>query len=170
MMNSIIDYLLLYFNFWPNTVCMLATQVLLVATNKLVYNKDIGVGAIMESFFGLFYQFFNLFMTNIGANLLGLLYVEAEILRRGNNELLNEMREGIIIMNKESGMVLFVNKAAKALKIQEKKEFSLSLIDDNDLTFNQQAKLFAFVDMATFERSTTTAENLVQLIKGANDF
>ena len=92
----------------------------MLATKKLVYDKDVDAGVIFEGIFGLVYQFFNLFMANIGVNLLGLLYVEAEILRRGNKELLDEMREGIIIMNKESGMVLFVNKAARAQKIREK--------------------------------------------------
>jgi len=100
-------------------------------------------------------------MANIGVNLLGLLYVEAEILRRGNKELLDEMREGIIIMNKESGMVLFVNKAARAQKIREKAEFSLSLMDDDNYMFDSNSKLFALVDVKTYERKSKDANGLI---------
>ena len=133
----------------------------MLAANKLVYNKDVDADAIIECICGFIYQFFNLFMANIGVNLLGLLYVEAEILRRGNKELLDEMREGIIIMNKESGMVLFVNKAARAQKIQEKAELSLRLLDDGNYMFDSNSKLFALVDIKTYERNSSDANGLI---------
>ena len=45
-------------------------------------------------------------------NLIGLLFVDAEILRAGDEQLLNDLKEGVIIMDEETGLVLFVNKAA----------------------------------------------------------
>ena len=45
-------------------------------------------------------------------NKMGLLFVDAEILRTGNDQLLNDLQEGVIILNEESKTILFVNQAA----------------------------------------------------------
>ena len=55
---------------------------------------------------------------NMVRNLIGMLYVEAEILLAGNESLLNESSEGIVIIEKQTGMVLFGNNTARAFKIQ----------------------------------------------------
>ena len=44
-------------------------------------------------------------------------------------------------------MVLFVNKAAQSLNIREKSEFSMSLVENFDLKFNLESKIFAFIDL-----------------------
>ena len=49
---------------------------------------------------------------HIVINLIGLLFVDAVILREGNEQLLNDLKEGVIIMDEATGLVLFVNKAA----------------------------------------------------------
>ena len=59
-------------------------------------------------------------MINLGANMLGLLFVNKEILQKGNENLLNESSEGIIIIDQENEMLLFVNTAAKALNLRAK--------------------------------------------------
>ena len=126
MIDNAMNFVLLFHNFWPSCISMLSCQLVILATNKLIYEKEVDTEAIVECIGGLVYQFFNFFMINIATNLLGLLFVKAEILRGGNVNLLNEMREGIIIMDQETGVVLFVNKAAKALNIRESAEFSMS--------------------------------------------
>jgi len=39
--------------------------------------------------------------------------VNTEILRQGNEQLLNNLKEGVVIIEEESGIVSFVNNAAK---------------------------------------------------------
>ena len=70
-----------------------------VASNSLVYDKEFNQQVIMQCVISLFYQFLNYFLIHIGTNLVGLLYVEAELLRQGNSQLLNEMGEGVIVMD-----------------------------------------------------------------------
>ena len=55
MINNVMDFLLLYFRFWPNCFIILLTQVFLLASNKLVYNKDVDGAAIFECIGGLIY-------------------------------------------------------------------------------------------------------------------
>ena len=96
---------------------MISTQVFIVISNYLVYEKEVTNVVVVECIVGILYQFFNLFMIHVSTNLVGLLYVEAEILRSGNDKLLNEMSEGVIIMDQDNGMVLFVNNSAKSFNI-----------------------------------------------------
>ena len=42
-------------------------------------------------------------------NKMGLLFVKSEILRRGNDQLLNDLQEGVIILKEDTKKVLFVN-------------------------------------------------------------
>ena len=99
MVNNVFNFLLLYTNFWPNCIVMLSTQMFQVASNSLVYDKEFNQQVIMQCVISLFYQFLNYFLIHIGTNLVGLLYVEAELLRQGNSQLLNEMGEGVIVMD-----------------------------------------------------------------------
>ena len=47
MIDNVMNFLLLFFHFWPNCLCILLCQVFLLASNKLVYNKDVDLNAII---------------------------------------------------------------------------------------------------------------------------
>lgn len=48
-------------------------------------------------------------------NSFGLYYIEAEILRQGNDELLDGLEEGVIIQEEPSRQVKYANKAVRDL-------------------------------------------------------
>ena len=75
IMNNAFNFLLLFHNFWAGCLSMLFCQIILLPANKLVYGEDLDKQILLASVWGLFYQFFNLFMINLGANVLGLLFV-----------------------------------------------------------------------------------------------
>ena len=87
-------------------------------------------------------SFFSAVMIRLFYNMVGMLYVKAEILLKGNENLLNESSEGIAIIDKQSGMVLFRNKVARAFNIQEKSEFRMSFFENQGLQFDLDSKLF----------------------------
>ena len=58
--------------------------------------------------------------------------MDADILRTGNEQLLNNLKEGVIIMDQESGMVMFLNTAAKRFNIRMNKFLSISLVKEED--------------------------------------
>lgn len=63
-------------------------------------------------------------------SLFGKYYVEAEILRKGNDELLDNLEEGVLIRDVSTSQVIFINESAKAigklasakLPVQEEKD------------------------------------------------
>ena len=54
----------------------------------------------------------NLFIIHWVLTIVGMIYVEAEVLRKGNNELLDNLEEGVIIFEEKSGEILYHNNAA----------------------------------------------------------
>ena len=119
----------------------------------------------MSCVFGLFYQFFNLFLIYVGGNLIGLLFVEAELLRIGTKQLLNEMSEGVIIMDQESGIVLFVNSSAKGFNIKQNRNLSFSLLqNDENQKFDKDERLFACIDMQWFREENSNAQMVIDKV------
>ena len=45
----------------------------------------------------------------------GMIFVDAEILRAGNEQILNELEEGVIILQAESKEIVFSNNAANRI-------------------------------------------------------
>jgi len=95
---------------------------------------------------GVFWQLFNFAMVHSVISIVGMLYVETEILRTGNEQLLNDLKEGVIIMDKESSMVMFVNNAAKRFKIRKDKNISMSFVGEGE-AFDLKQKMFALIDL-----------------------
>ena len=80
-------------------------------------------------------------------NLVGMLYVKAEILMRGNENLLNESSEGIVIIEEKNGVVLFGNQVARTFKIRENSQFRMSFFEDLKMEFDLNSKLFTPLDV-----------------------
>ena len=79
------------------------------------------VGAIL-------WQFLTLAMIHYIISWVGLLFVKAEILRTGNEQLLNNLKEGVIIIDKENGVVMFLNRAAKKFNIHLNKALGMRIV------------------------------------------
>lgn len=74
-----------------------------------------------------------------------MIFTEAEVLRQGNELLLNNLKEGVVILEEENQVVAFVNESAKNLKVQANVEFEITLSNENN-KFDRNAKSFARVD------------------------
>ena len=58
------------------------------------------------------FQFFCLFLTHLIITKVGMIYVKAETMRIGNDAVLNNMHEGVVILSEKNDKVLFVNTSA----------------------------------------------------------
>ena len=63
-----------------------------------------------------------------------MIFVESEILRNGNDQLLNSLEEGVVIQRKDTKEIVFLNSAAKNLQrpadLEDKNEYD-SVTNDN---------------------------------------
>ena len=89
----------------------------------LLYDEDVG-GLVI----GYFATMVNLTLSLIYIHLLltkiGMIYIDAEVLREGNDSTLNNLEEGVVILKEEDLQVQFQNQAA--IKIERK-------INDKDI-------------------------------------
>ena len=69
----------------------------------------------MTIFSAFWFNFFNAVLVYLILSWAGKIYVQSELLRAGNEELLNNLTEGVFIMDEQSKSVLFHNKAASRM-------------------------------------------------------
>ena len=171
MTNNVMNFCLLYYDFWPSSICMVLSQAVQMVIIAVVYEETITAGTVGMTIAAMVWQFGNLFLCHLIINSVGMLFVEADILRSGNEHLLNNLKEGVIIMDQETGMVKFANTAAKKqFKIRKNRTFAISLDSgENDHVVNKEEKLFALVDMKIFEEKDESSE-IIKAITDINDY
>ena len=85
------------------------------AIRRIVYDDDINGGAVLGCFFNILWNVLTMLCAHVVITSAGLLFVEAEILRCGNDHILDSLQEGVIIMSIDSSEVHYLNRAARNL-------------------------------------------------------
>ncbi len=62
-----------------------------------------------------FWQFCNFLACHFVITSVGLLYVNADMMRKSHEKILSNLKEGVVTVDKNTGRVMFANKAAKRL-------------------------------------------------------
>ena len=63
---------------------------------------------------------------------LGLLFVENRVLRGGNEQILNNVKEGIVVVEREGGDVMFANQTARGHGMRIFDDDSLPVLTQGD--------------------------------------
>ena len=88
---------------------------------------------------------------------IGMIYVSAEILRQGNEQLLDNFDEGILIYAEETSDLIFANKAVKNLIQNNNLDDSINnismsaMLDQDSTTLSKDDAVFAHVDPFVFK-------------------
>ncbi len=64
--------------------------------------------------FATIWLIINLTILQLIITKVGMIYTEAEVLRKGNDQILNNLQEGVIILDKKDLKIMFQNKSARA--------------------------------------------------------
>ena len=64
----------------------------------------------------MLWQTFNILSMMIILRKVGMIYIDAEVLREGNDATLNNLEEGVIILKTDDLQIQFQNKAAEKVK------------------------------------------------------
>ena len=96
------------------------SSILLTSYINLVIKPYIWLEPVqIDRYLGLsFYQLLILTGMHCFFSMSSLLYAEADMLRKGNERLLNDFEEGVVILEEGTGNVSFSNRSAKALTDQ----------------------------------------------------
>ncbi len=119
-MNSILIYNFAWacmyaFNFWRSTTALLLfTGYVMVFCRFYLYQDDVPLSVLVTSFLvSCLWQVYNCAFMHIVISWVGLKFVEAEMPRERNERLLNNVREGVIIVGVNDSKVMFMNDSAQ---------------------------------------------------------
>lgn len=118
LLTSLFSYLffaLSYFNFWADMGTGVAFFTLMCANRVFLYGDPVDV-VMMHGILILPWHLFNFLCVHIALTKFGFLFVDAEVLRSGNEQLLNNLEEGVIILDETSNKILFYNAATHLSK------------------------------------------------------
>ena len=81
--------------------------------NSYILEETVDSSVIVSTCGNLLFQFITFVMIHICTTYIGKLFVEVGMLRTGNEALLNNLSEGLVIVDREDKSILFANDAAK---------------------------------------------------------
>ena len=98
IMSTYIFFWLGYFNFWIDSTCVVLSFVPLYAMRVHLHGDSVGL-AITSAVLMVPWHVLNLFFIHWVYSKCGFLYIEAEVLRRGNDQILDSLEEGVVILD-----------------------------------------------------------------------
>ena len=132
MSYDLLDYTMLYFHFWPSLIWTMASHFTMFYISLKVYDLEFTNAALVETIAGAIWQCMNLACIHLVYNWVGNTYVKTEVTKRGNEGILDNLSEGVVIVDQESGIVQFRNKAAQSFNIHKNKSLAMSFKDGED--------------------------------------
>lgn len=119
-------FVLDYFHFWPTAVACSVVSITNGVAKGYLYSNQLSNIVTYEIVFNVMSNFFNIFFSHIVITACGMLFVNAELLRQGNDALLDGLDEGVIIIDEATNKVTFLNSAAKLFNTKKDEKFSMS--------------------------------------------
>ena len=101
LLNVVINFTTDYFHFLPSMLIS-CSQFILVAINRSVYFEEPLIDLLIGSLGNVFATIVNCWVVHIAITLVGWRVVEANILRQGNDQILNNLEEGVVIQSQET--------------------------------------------------------------------
>ena len=87
-----------YFDWWPSLVCTLLQYPILGAARAMFYNEPVDVKFFFFITSSMLVSALFSWITHVSIMKLNFIFIEAEVLREGNEQLLNNLEEGVIIV------------------------------------------------------------------------
>ena len=115
MLINYIDFWLNYFHFWPSLATSFLTQICFYAARNIFYDDSISE-IIVFGIFSIPWHLLNLLFIHLVITKVGMLYAETEVLRVGNEQVLDSLQEGVVILERgteNNDGILYSNKASK---------------------------------------------------------
>ena len=94
-----------YFEWWPSFICSLLVLVPFALARIEFYHESVALLSVQLVVYMIWHAM-NLLFIHIIITKVGMLYADTEVLRSGNNQLLDDLDEGIVLFDeKEKGII-----------------------------------------------------------------
>ena len=103
-----INFWLSYFHWWPSLALSLLTLLPYSAARYIYYEDSIAMLANMLVF-NIVFHAMNMLFIHLIITKVGMLYAETEVLRSGNDALLENLEEGVVIFDEKVKEIIYNN-------------------------------------------------------------
>ena len=97
--SLLVIFILDYFHFWAPVLCMTIIHLSQIASESILYGNEITASLFIHVHGVCVIQFLHFFTVHIIITQVGMIFVDSEIVRIGNDQVLNNLKEGIIIFH-----------------------------------------------------------------------
>ena len=144
---------------------------------RIAYYEE-PLGTVLVGLVYIPWNIFNMFIMHWVITKMGFLYIEAEVLRSGNDQLLDNLEEGVIIVEETTNDILYYNNAAAgsrrgALPMESDAEIAMDLSKKPDLTTmiaEQDEKRFAKIDKSIFISHPVDVSETIKKMNEADEY
>ena len=106
MLLSYITFIHSYFEWWPSLSCSLLSLIPFGAVRHIYFDEPVNM-ILSTVMINMIYHFMNLFFIHLIITKVGMLYAETEVLRSGNNQLLDNLEEGVVIFDEKKNDIVY---------------------------------------------------------------
>ena len=154
LLVTIVNFVTDYFDFWPSLICLQLQYPVMSIFHSLFHNERVDGQFFAQMFTNMIICSLCVWVAHLSLAKCGMIYCEAEVLRDGNEQLLNNLEEGVMILEEDTPNILFLNQAAKKFQSRKKENsdfFEMSLLDEvgTDVAthiLDQDLEMFAYLD------------------------
>jgi len=100
-----------YFDLVP-TLIATALSLIPVHVKRVVFYDDSVSSMVISCVIAIIWQLTWILMIHLVITKVGMVYVEAEVLREGNDQTLDNLDEGVVILDEKEMKIRYFNKAA----------------------------------------------------------
>lgn len=112
-LQSSLEFTMCYFKWFPSLLISVFNMVWNQVGRVVVFQEPLDSKSSINLAIDMFIVTGYCWSFHMVLSLFGKYYVDAEILRKGNDELLDSLEEGLLIQDESSKQVIFINESAK---------------------------------------------------------
>ena len=127
--QNVLDFSLLYYDFIPAVISLLFPIIMQACMSVIHYGEEVNAVFFADVIGGTLWQMTNFLLIHFVITSVGLLFVSSEMTREGNEDILNNLKESVILAETGTGKIVFANTSAKRLNKHLVEELSVSLYD-----------------------------------------
>ena len=129
--SIILNVILNYFDLLPSLIAALLALIPLFVKRAVYYEDEVS-GLIVQYLAASFWVLINVTCLNLVITKVGMIYVDAAVLREGKDETLENLNEGLVILDENDLEVLYYNKAAFVQKNVHQESATVINLDINE--------------------------------------
>lgn len=166
-----------YFDFLPSLICIILQYPVMAGFHAAFYNLPTDGTFFGGMILNMITSAVSIWMCHICITKIGMIFVEAEVLREGNEQLLNNLEEGVIIGHEDNTKILFMNEAAKRFQSRKQGNSDLEnsmLTEENAAEdtqiLDQELKMFAYLEPSILKQTSLDYEKTINSINGLENY